>query len=104
MCTNTTSPTDQAGRRLAAQCKHFALKARVTQNAASGRVVFPFGHYDTVARAQGLSLTVSAADQGQIDRVVTTSTCHAERFAFCETPFLDWQADATDQNAPSGQI
>lgn len=84
--------TDSANRYLTSLCQHFGRKLETKCDANKGWVQFPFGRFEMTADKTELKLCVSAGDQERLDQVMHIVTNHLERFAFRESPALDWKA------------
>jgi len=90
--------TAKAARYLGTLCKHFGHKVPAGFDETSGWVDLPFARCDMTADAAGLTLSVEADTQQDLDRATRVIGSHLERFAFRETPDLIWR-DAANETA-----
>lgn len=78
-------------RRYATQlCKHFGHRLIVGLTAAGGSIEFPAGTCRLVAEPDLLTLHAEAEDEARLGEVEHVIARHLERFAFGDTPALDW--------------
>lgn len=93
MNARTYFKTDKAERYLGTLCKHFGHKVPTEVKNRSGWVEFSFARCDMEADDAGLSLTVKADVQSDLDKAKQVVGSHLERFAFRENPELSWHSD-----------
>ncbi|PAV48039.1 2,4-dihydroxyhept-2-ene-1,7-dioic acid aldolase [Pseudomonas sp. HAR-UPW-AIA-41] len=86
----THSPTRYI-RRL---CQHFAHKIPVNFNDQQGQLDFNCGQAWLTAEEQGLTLTVSSRDAGDLNKLQEIVASHFERFAWQESLQLEWRTPA----------
>jgi len=88
---NAKFTTARASGYLQQLCKHFGHKIEVQFDAQVGLITFPFGQCALAADQDVLDLTVNAETQGDLSKACRVIGSHLERFAFRESPKIDWQ-------------
>jgi hypothetical protein len=88
---NAKFTTERASGYLQQLCKHFAHKIEVQFDAQAGLIKFPFGQCDLTAEQGVLDLTVTADAQSDLTKSCRVIGSHLERFAFRESPRIEWQ-------------
>ncbi|MCR8724722.1 DUF2218 domain-containing protein [Frigidibacter sp. ROC022] len=91
-----TLTSDRASSYLQQLCKHFGHKVPVEFTPEAGEITLPFGGCTLRADGSTLTLTVSGAET-DLDRLQKVIGDHLARFAFRETPVLDWQPSGAGQ-------
>ncbi|WP_445679224.1 DUF2218 domain-containing protein [Radicibacter daui] len=86
-----TIPTSHASRYLQQMAKHFQHKLPVTFDPHAGTVKFSIGDCGMAASETALTLTLVAADAGQMDQLKDVVVRHLVRFAFREELAIAWQ-------------
>ena len=88
---NAKFTTERASGYLQQLCKHFGHKIEVQFDPKAGLIKFPFGLCDLTAEQGVLDLTVSSETQSDLTKACRLIGNHLERFAFRESPKIDWQ-------------
>jgi hypothetical protein len=71
-------------------CKHFGDKVDTGFDADSGHIQFEFGRCELVARSGELELSVSAADEPDLERMEHVIGSHLERFGKRDKLTVTW--------------
>lgn len=87
---NAKITTERASGYLQQLCKHFGHKIEVQFDPQAGLINFPFGQCKLAADQDVLDLTVSAETQSDLTKACRVVGSHLERFAFRESPNIDW--------------
>lgn len=87
---NGFAATENASLYMKKLCRHFGHKVPATFDDERGRIEFPFGECELVARPEGLQLRCSA-EADQAERMKDVMESHLLRFASKETLQLNWQ-------------
>ena len=88
--TVATVETKNGSRYIAQLCKHFGHKAEARYDEASGDVDFGFGRCELRAEPDRLTLRGVAQDDAGLARLEEVVGGHLERFAWKETPAINW--------------
>ena len=91
MNAQTIFQTENAQRYLGTMCKHFGHKVPVQVEDKAGQITFPFGKCDLKADETSLQLSIDTDNQADLDKAIKVVTSHLERFAFRESPTLEWK-------------
>ncbi|MCU1718233.1 DUF2218 domain-containing protein [Pseudomonas sp. 5P_3.1_Bac2] len=83
--------TASPARYISRLCKHFAHKVPVSFDEQQGRVEFERGLGLLKAQANGLTLSVEAADAEALEHVKAVMERHFVRVAWQEALSLSWQ-------------
>ncbi|OSP56200.1 DUF2218 domain-containing protein [Pseudoruegeria sp. SK021] len=89
---NAKFTTERASSYLQQLCKHFGHKIEVQFDPQAGLIKFPFGQCALSADQGVLDLTVNAETQADLTKACRVIGSHLERFAFRESPKIEWQA------------
>jgi uncharacterized protein len=81
----------RAGRYLGQLCKHFAHKLPVEHTEAQGRIEFPIGVCTLAAEPGVLVLNARSDSDETLVQLEGVIARHLERFAFRDTPAIDWR-------------
>lgn len=76
--------TDKAARYMAQLAKHWSHKFEVRLDATSATIALPLGTCQMTAHADGLDITIAAADHEDLARLEDVVARHLDRFAFRE--------------------
>ncbi|MBL3702710.1 DUF2218 domain-containing protein [Sulfitobacter sp. BDSS02] len=87
--------TPNASKYLKQLCKHFAHKVSVDYDDTNGKAALPPGPAMMQADDAALLVTVTAQDEEGLERAKFIIDDHLSRFAFRETPDLNWEEPAT---------
>lgn len=82
--------TSHASRYLGQLCKHFAHRIPASFDGDTGRIEFPAGLCLLQAQGDVLQLRLETADAGALDTLEDVVARHLERFAFRDTPAINW--------------
>lgn len=82
--------TTRASIYLQQLCKHFGRKVPVKHDGKHGEINLPMGLCSLSADAHTLHLQTEAATQSDANRLTSVVGSHLERFAFRESPTIDW--------------
>jgi uncharacterized protein len=88
---NAKFTTERASGYLQQLCKHFGHKIEVQFGPKFGLITFPFGQCALAAEQDVLDLTVNAETQADLTKACRVIGSHLERFAFRESPRIEWQ-------------
>lgn len=85
--------TEHASKYLQQLCKHFGHKVPVRFTTLEGHVELPFGTCKMTANTAELLLKASANER-HLQRLEDFIGSHLARFAFRESPSINWQRAA----------
>jgi len=86
----TEISTAKASGYLQQLCKHFSHKTKVVHETNSGRIDFEFGCANLSAGQGALTLSASASNADDLERLKKVLSSHLERFAFRENLQINW--------------
>lgn len=94
-------PTEHARKYLQQLCKHFGHKVPVEFTPTSGRIDFPFGRCELVADPAQIIMK-STAEESDLPKLEEVIGSHLIRFAFRETPIINWQPASETSDEKEG--
>ncbi|GAA6208058.1 DUF2218 domain-containing protein [Cognatishimia sp. WU-CL00825] len=82
--------TPNASGYLQQLCKHFGHKIDVVFSSHEGKILFPFGSAEMIAKADQLVMVLRAEDAEALAKLQQVMSSHLTRFAFREDLQIKW--------------
>ena len=78
--------TANGGRYIRQLCKHWSHKLQTEVDGEMGTVTFPDAVTVMQADPEGISIAITGADDGSVEKLTDVVARHIDRFAFREGP------------------